>query len=480
MNQSTHSKKEADKQLKFTEIVQRNNKQAKYYEDLTLNLQTILQEGKENQQQSYQDLIDKISEKDKSKKEHKIHLITEIKESSENRKEQIIELKLMNSTKKTFEESIDELKETVLDQLKKKEFFEESITFDRNHLIAKEHTWREWNIIYIRNLINQRRSINTITKEDQYNYYTEAIKLKWTIGYQDTTDQIVRQVSEAKTYHDWSKIIKDKLIDNYDYIPTEYKKGKRKPKERRFEKCKLCRRPQFLDHENTCRKCRVKKTQEECINCAGEGLTCAPAEKQDYTSLRKSCDNCHIRKKKCQKSLTDKQCHYCKKKEKDCTYNIKTKNRQYYHMIRKLKLMVVYWNILLEIKQAIQDYQSQIITEESLKEKLNEYLKDLPTGDLRQLVCNLFYIVLERESERLTKMNIIDQAIFGTIVRQLEALAKAQTAFEEIETFTTFLTEIVDKVDNIRAKVELGQLVTTSNLNDKIISAKQQFETKLK
>ncbi|CAG8808420.1 23386_t:CDS:1, partial [Cetraspora pellucida] len=40
----------------------------------------------------------------------------------------------MNPTKKTFEESIDELKETVLDQLKEREFFEESITFDRNHL----------------------------------------------------------------------------------------------------------------------------------------------------------------------------------------------------------------------------------------------------------------------------------------------------------------------------------------------------------
>ncbi|CAG8545883.1 512_t:CDS:2 [Cetraspora pellucida] len=85
----------------------------------------------------------------------------------------------MNSTKKTFEESINNLKETVLDKLKERESFEESITFDRNHL--------------------------------------------WTIGYQDTTDQIAKQVSEAKTYHDWSKIIEDKLINNYDYIPTEYK-----------------------------------------------------------------------------------------------------------------------------------------------------------------------------------------------------------------------------------------------------------------
>ncbi|CAG8808421.1 23387_t:CDS:2 [Cetraspora pellucida] len=89
MNQSTLSKEEADKQLKFTEIVQRNNKQAKYYKDLTLNLQTILQKGKENQQQSYQDLIDKISGINKLKKEHEIHLITEIKESSENRKNKL-------------------------------------------------------------------------------------------------------------------------------------------------------------------------------------------------------------------------------------------------------------------------------------------------------------------------------------------------------------------------------------------------------
>ncbi|CAG8795050.1 10355_t:CDS:2, partial [Cetraspora pellucida] len=469
------------------------------------------------------------------------------------------------------------------------------------------------------------------------------IKLKWTIGYQDTTNQIAKQVSEAKTYHDWSKIIEDKLIDNYDYIPTEYKsrriyyyelisltptlveiynpeevnepnlfckvelkersprekeklprkkseptydnciicnefrrvnqvekicksckitinrketerrnqeflesvklrqetiqncehclerhkecikkiekqifdldaiavqelnctqrnencetiskkKGKtrnrekqilerkRKPKERRFEKCRLCKIPQFLDYAYTCKKCRVKKTQEECINCAGEGLTCTPAEKQDHTSLRKSCDNCHIRKKKCQKSLTDKQCHYCKKEEKDCTYNIKTKNRQYYHTIRKLKLMVVYWNILLEIKRAIQDYQSQIITEESLKEKLNKNLKDLPTGTLRQLVCNLFYMTLERESKQLTK--VVEEIDRQTEPSKLiEALAEAQTAFEEIETFTTFLTEIVDEIDNIKARIELGQLVTTSNLNDKIISTKQQFETKLR
>ncbi|CAG8821454.1 17594_t:CDS:2, partial [Cetraspora pellucida] len=167
--------------LKKAEIYKESAKEI--YESINTHLEAILREGKEGQQQSYQDLINKISKTDKPKKEHKKYLITEIK-NSENKKEQIIELKLMNPTKKTFEESIDELKETVLDQLKKRESFEE---------------------------------------KDQYNYYTEAIKLKWTIGYQDTTDQIAKQFSEAKTYHDWSKIIEDKLIDNYDYIPTEYK-----------------------------------------------------------------------------------------------------------------------------------------------------------------------------------------------------------------------------------------------------------------
>ncbi|CAG8513708.1 21554_t:CDS:2 [Cetraspora pellucida] len=118
MNQlETISKKEADKQLKFTEIVQRNYKIAR------LNCGT-----------------------DKPKKEYEIYFVTEIKESYKNRKEQIIELVkyfFHQASKKTFEESIDELKETVIEQLKKREFFEESIIFDKNYLVAKEHIWKK-------------------------------------------------------------------------------------------------------------------------------------------------------------------------------------------------------------------------------------------------------------------------------------------------------------------------------------------------
>ncbi|CAG8836323.1 6533_t:CDS:2, partial [Cetraspora pellucida] len=128
--------------LKKAEIYKESAKEI--YESIKTHLEAILREGKEDQQQSYQDLINKISKTDKTKKEHEEYLITEIK-SSEDRKEQIIELIkyfFHQASKKTFEESIDELKETVLDQLKEKESFEESITFDRNHLVAKEHTWR--------------------------------------------------------------------------------------------------------------------------------------------------------------------------------------------------------------------------------------------------------------------------------------------------------------------------------------------------
>ncbi|CAG8756865.1 17276_t:CDS:2, partial [Cetraspora pellucida] len=95
--------------------------------------------------------------------------------------------KLMNSTQ-TFEEIIEEIQEQV-EKLNKAQAFQET----------------------------------SITKEDLNKYFTEAIKLKWTINYQDSTDQIATLVSKAKTYYDWSKIIEETLIRNYDYIPIEYK-----------------------------------------------------------------------------------------------------------------------------------------------------------------------------------------------------------------------------------------------------------------
>ncbi|CAG8727145.1 18181_t:CDS:1, partial [Cetraspora pellucida] len=65
-------------------------------------------------------------------------------------------------------------------------------------------------------IINKRRATALITKENLNEYFTEAIKLKWTIDYQDSTDQIATLVSKAKTYYDWSKTIEEKLIGNYD------------------------------------------------------------------------------------------------------------------------------------------------------------------------------------------------------------------------------------------------------------------------
>ncbi|CAG8807734.1 10222_t:CDS:2, partial [Cetraspora pellucida] len=485
------------------------------YESISIQLsiqsRSNLIRRKKDQQQSYQNLINKISRTDKPKKEHEKYLITEIK-SSENRKEQIIELVkyfFHQASKKTFEESIDKLKETVLDQLKERESFEESITFDRNHLKTN----------------------------------TEAIKLKWTIGYQDTTDQIAKQVSEAKIYHDWSKIIEDKLIDNYDYIPIEYKSRKiyyyelisliptlveiynpekvelkerstrekeklpRKKSEPTYSNCIICNEFRRVNQvEKICKSCKItinkketeRRNQEflesvklrqetiqnceyclerhkECIkkiekqifdldaiavqelNCTQRNENCETipkkkgktrnrekqilerkrkpkerkfekSEKQDHTSLRKSCDNCHIRKKKCQKSLTDKQCHYCKKEEKDY-------------------------------------FQSQIITEESLKEKLNKNLKDLPTGILRQLVCNLFYTVLERESKQLTK-------VVEEIDKQTEP-TELQTAVEEIGQFKYFLTQPKLRIDYIRANIGLGRITILENLNSSITEQKE-------
>jgi hypothetical protein len=134
----------------------------------------------------------------------------------------ILQKKLMNSTQ-TFEEIVDEIQEQIQEKLKQAKAFQESIILNRDHLIVKQHTWIEWNIVYIRDIINKRRATASITKEDLNEYFTEAIKLKWTIDYQDSTDQIATLVSKAKTYYDWSKIIEEKLIGNYDYIPIEYK-----------------------------------------------------------------------------------------------------------------------------------------------------------------------------------------------------------------------------------------------------------------
>ncbi|CAG8765408.1 3616_t:CDS:1, partial [Cetraspora pellucida] len=72
-------------------------------------------------------------------------------------------------------------------------------------------------------IINKRRATASITKEDLNEYFTEAIKLKWTIDYQDSTDQIATLINKAKTYYNWSKIIKEKSIRNYNYISIEYK-----------------------------------------------------------------------------------------------------------------------------------------------------------------------------------------------------------------------------------------------------------------
>ncbi|CAG8545863.1 511_t:CDS:2 [Cetraspora pellucida] len=110
--------------------------------------------------------------------------------------------------------------------------------------------------------------------------------------------------------------------------------------------------------------------------------------------------------------------------------------------------MVVYWNILLEIKQTIKDYQSQIITEKSFKEKLNEYLKDLPTGTLRQLVCNLFYTVLERESKELTK-------VVQEIDRQTEP---SKLVSEQKERLKEIITKIYEDIEE-QQKDKLKQLL---------------------
>ena len=140
------------------------------------------------------------------------------------------------------------------------------------------------------------------------------------------------------------------------------------------------------------RKCIRIPYYKKCENCAGDGIACIPVKKPDHTSRRKSCDSCYTQKKKCIKTLTDQNCHYCKKQKVDCTYNIKTKQRQYYHTVRDLKLMTVYWNTLLQLKEDIKDYQSQRIVEKDLKERLNKYQQELPPGQLRILVCQLYTI----------------------------------------------------------------------------------------
>ncbi|CAG8826630.1 12625_t:CDS:2, partial [Cetraspora pellucida] len=122
----------------------------------------------------------------------------------------------------------------------------------------------------------------------------------------------------------------------------------------------------------------------------------------------------------------------------------------------------------------IQDYQSQIITEESLKEKLNKNLKDLPTGTLRQLVCNLFYTTLERESKQLTKMNIPPE--FQEIIRTVQAIAELQTAVEEIGQFKYFLTQTELRIDYIRANIGLGRIITLENLNSSITEQKERLK----
>ncbi|CAG8513727.1 21555_t:CDS:2 [Cetraspora pellucida] len=141
-------------------------------------------------------------------------------------------------------------------------------------------------------------------------------------------------------------------------------------------------------------------------------------------------------------------------------------------MIKDLKLMVVYWDILLGIEQAIKDYQSQTIIKKSFKEKLNQYLTDLPVETLRGLVCKLFYIVLERESKELTKVvQEIDKQ-----TELIQAIAELQTAAKEIGQFKYFLTQTELRVDTIRINIELGRITTLKDLNNSIIEQESNLE----
>ncbi|CAG8649154.1 2718_t:CDS:2 [Cetraspora pellucida] len=183
---------------KLKEIVQKGHNKTTYYEKIITILQISLELEKEDQQKSYQDLIDILTEKNIIPKGY-IDSIKEIKENSEEKLTKTLEFKLMNSTQ-TFEEIVDEIQEQIQEKLKQAKAFQESIILNRDHLIVKQHTWIEWNIVYIRDIINKRRATASITKEDLDEYFTEAIKLKWTIDYQDSTDQIATLISKAKTY----------------------------------------------------------------------------------------------------------------------------------------------------------------------------------------------------------------------------------------------------------------------------------------